>query len=121
MSLLAMPKRPAVQGVYYMPSYMYDDTDLVDHPLLVVGSDQVTRHAFVATRTTKPHAKGPKGVPHPAGLIRELDLPGWWRLHRLHDVPWQHFNEPETKFLGRLDDDTWTRVQATLNGKEETR
>lgn len=120
MSLLGMPgRRPQVQTTYYMPCDLYDETDYADHPVLVVGLDPAARMALVVTRTTKPHAKGPKAVPHAPDSDLDLDSMGWWRLHRVHRVPWVAFDDPDVEVRGRLDDATWERVQREMSRKED--
>ena len=122
MSLLGMPaRRPVVQGVYYMPRELYDESDQADHPVLVVALDEVRREAHVVTRTTKEHARTHRYATHPGGLITSLDLPGWWRLHKVHKVPWVNFDDPDVRLLGTLDDNTWQRVHDTTNRKESRR
>jgi hypothetical protein len=58
--LLGMPCRiPAIRQVYEMPPAYYDATDRTGHPVLVISVDAVVREAWIVTRTTKAHAKGP--------------------------------------------------------------
>lgn len=119
MSLLGMPaRRPAVRGVYFMPHELYDETDYSDHPILVVALDLARREAHVVTRTTKMHARTHKCAAHAGGLIDGLDLAGWWRLHKVHKVPWTNFDDPDVELLGMLDDVTWQLVQNTIDRKE---
>lgn len=122
MSLLGMPaRRPEPGLVYDMPAALYDPTDSVGHPTLVVGVDAVRREALVATRTSKRHARGPRPVEHDPDPALGLDRVGWWRLHRLHRVPWEAINDDRVVVVGPLNGETWERVKATLRGTEEDR
>lgn len=119
MTLLGMAaRRPVEKLVYYMPRDLYDRTDHWDHPILVVAIDEVRHQALVVTRTSRFEARGPKPVSHPADVALGLDLPGWWRLHRLHRVEWPSFNDPDVRVRGPLDDSTWERVVEVLSGTE---
>jgi hypothetical protein len=99
-----------------MPHELYDETDDVDHPVLVVSIDTVTRTARVVTRTSKFEARGPKPVAHPPQPDLQLERPGWWRLHRQHPVPWVNFADPDVESLGKIDESTWTKITAALTG-----
>lgn len=115
MSLLGMPaRRPALQLAYWMPHELYDETDEADHPLLVVANDPSTRSVRVVTRTSRFEARGPLAVAHPPQPELHLDRPGWWRLHKRHQVPWGNFADPDVEVLGTIDDRTWARVVDTL-------
>ncbi len=117
MSLLGpASRRPALRIVYRMRPDLYDPTDDVGHPLLVVSVDVVTRTARVVTRTSSYEARGPRAVSHPADPALGLDRPGWWRVFKSHRVPWLNFDHPDVLILGPLGDPTWTRLLAEMYG-----
>ncbi|MFZ0225807.1 MAG: hypothetical protein WAL41_02445 [Mycobacterium sp.] len=117
MSLLGMPRRiPAVRQVYVMPSRAYDPSDTAWHPILVVSVDPVVRMAMIVTRTTKPYAKGPDAIVHPAQPGLRLSLPGWWRMAYPKPVIYSAFDEPDVEHRGELDEATWEKVVQQLEG-----
>lgn len=98
-----------------MPPDSYDPTDRWWHPVLVVAVDDARAVALVATRTSQKRARGPQGLAHRADDSLGLDRVGWWRLHRLHEVPYSLFSEDEECTLrGTLDDQTWKSVVRRL-------
>lgn len=108
---------------YDMPRDLYDETDDVDHPILVVALDPVRREAIVVTRTTKWEARGKHFVAHAPAPELGLNKLGWWRLDpwNHHRVPCSSFDPRDVGVRGALDDRTWERVKNELAGTEEER
>lgn len=116
MNLLGgIPKRvPVLYGVYSMPRDYYDPGDRKEHPQLVIGLDQARKVAITASRTTKAHARGPNGVPHPADRQMGMMVFGWWLIDNPHRVPYSVFDDDEVEPLGRIDPDTVRRLLEAL-------
>ncbi|MGY0389440.1 hypothetical protein ACWZJV_20935 [Nocardioides sp. WG-D5] len=116
MNLLGgIPKRlPVLYGVYSMPRDYYDPRDRKEHPQLVIGLDPVRKVAITASRTTKAHARGPNGVPHPADRQMGMMAFGWWLIADPHRVPYSVFDDDEVEHLGRIDPDTERRLLKAL-------
>lgn len=114
MSLLGPPVRPQLGWVYDMPADYYDTTDRIGHPTLVVAVDDALQQARVVTRTSQAAKKGRRPVGHPASRTLRLDRPGWWRLDRLHPVPYVNFEQEDTYPVGPLEPAIWDAVVRTL-------
>ena len=123
MSLLGMPaRRPVLQTVYRMRPELYDASDAVGHPTLVVGLDEPRRIALMVTRTSSWEARGPMSVTHPPAADLKLERPGWWRLHWIHRVPYMAFADlVDVQVLGLLDEPTWRRIQIVLGSPRPSR
>lgn len=102
---------PAVGELFHLHPDLYDTTDRSGHPVMVVAVDEVRQRAEVATRTTKPHAKGPHGVPHRADPHLGLHEFGWWRIDYTKSVPFANFEDcDDARYVGAIDDTTYERL-----------
>lgn len=116
MNLLGgIPKRvPVMFMAYSMPRDYYDPNDAKEHIQLVIGLDPARKEAVTASRTTKAHAKGPRGVPHPRDTSMGMMEFGWWRIDYPNRVPYAAFDDDAVEVVGHVDAETERRLEAAL-------
>jgi hypothetical protein len=110
-----IPKRlPVVFMAYSMPRDYYDPTDAKEHIQLVIGLDPARKVALTASRTTKAHAKGPRGVSHPPDPAIGMMEFGWWRIDYPNRVPYAAFDDDAVEVVGRVNAETERRLEEAL-------
>jgi hypothetical protein len=116
-----IPKRiPVMFMAYSMPRDYYDPTDGKEHIQLVIGLDPARKEALTASRTTKAHAKGPRGVPHPRDPSMGMMEVGWWRIDYPNRIPYAAFDDDAVEVVGRVDAETERRLEAALGKSGES-
>jgi hypothetical protein len=100
-------------GIYRIDRRLYDETDSVEHPVLVVSKDPMFQIARVATRTTNERSRTRLWVPHGPSPALGLNLFGYFRLADMHSVSFGAFDS-DSIYCGDLDEHTFARIVRTV-------